>query len=265
MILPQRNMPVTPRCLLLDMDGVLWHGDSPIGNIGHILDTLNRKGIAYGFVTNNSTRTDQQISEKFGHLGILVEPSLIFTSSKIMGVVLKERYPPGGNVYIIGERGLQEPLAACGFFHAEEDPLAVVVGLDRGFDYQRLKDAARFIRAGSAFYATNPDPTLPSPDGLVPGAGSLIAAIEAASNQKAMVVGKPQPLLFEVAMREMNLQPFECLVVGDRLDTDIAGGQAAGCRTALVLSGATTAAMAAQWKHPPDIVAEDLSNLVERL
>jgi 4-nitrophenyl phosphatase len=121
------------------------------------------------------------------------------------------------------------------------------------------------IREGFPFLATNPDPTLPSPEGLIPGAGSILAALEAATGVKPVVIGKPQPEMYRLAIERMGSSVQETLVVGDRLETDIAGGQALGCPTAVVLTGASSEEEAWAWEPPPDIIASDLTNLVQLL
>ena len=140
--------------------------------------------------------------------------------------------------------------------------VAVVAGMDRAFTYQKLQAAAAHVRAGAIFYGTNPDPTFPTPAGLAPGAGSVIAAIATAAECQPTIVGKPSPLMFEVAAERIGVGMAETLVVGDRLETDIAGGQAWGARTALVLSGVSTKQQADAWRPKPDIVAADLAELV---
>jgi 4-nitrophenyl phosphatase len=234
-------------------------------DIPGVLAALESRGLAAAFVTNNSTRTAEEIAAKFARLGAKVDPRRIFTSSTVMAAILHEKHPHGGRVFVVGESGLVKPLAERGFLHSHEEPLAVIVGLDREFNYDKLRAAAGLLHLGAEFYATNPDPTLPSPEGMLPGAGSLIAAIETAGGRKALIIGKPDPRIFLTAIAQLGYIPRDCLVVGDRLDTDILGGQAAGCRTALVLTGATSPEMAAGADHPPDFVAENLMELVKSL
>jgi len=125
-----------------------------------------------------------------------------------------------------------------------------------------LKTASLLVRSGAPFIATNPDKTLPTPVGLVPGAGTLVAAVQTATDVAPYYVGKPAPELYNLALERLGTSPVNTLVVGDRLETDIAGAQALGCLTALVLSGATTAEMAAGWRPAPDCIARDLADLL---
>ena len=183
----------------------------------------------------------------------------------VLGAVaylLRQRFPSGGPVYIIGEDGLRAVLSQNGFTHAEESALAVIASMDRSITCQKLSRATLLIRAGVPFYATNSDRTYPTPAGLVPGAGALLAALEAASDVAPILGGKPSPAMMNLAMQLTGTTPQQTLAVGDRIETDIAGGQNAACRTALVLSGVSTALDLARTNYQPDLVAADLSALV---
>lgn len=253
------------KALLLDMDGVLWRDTEAIGHLPAILRSIEAKGLDMAFVTNNATRTVEQYQEKFRGFGVEVPAERIHTSSKVTAQILSEKYPNGGNVFVIGERGLREALEDNRFTINEKECLAVVVGLDRELTYAKLKQATRLIRGGADFYGTNPDRTLPSPEGEVPGAGSILAALEAATGVRATIVGKPERALLDAALKSLGLEAENALMVGDRVETDVAAGQKAGCRTALVLSGVTSQAAAHAWKPSPDYVEKDLATLVAKL
>ena len=145
----------------------------------------------------------------------------------------------------------------------ETRPVAVVSSFDRQLTFQKLRRATLHVRAGAALYATNADRSFPTPDRLIPGAGSILAALETATDVKAIVIGKPSPLMLELATQRMGLTKDEVLVVGDKLETDIAGGQAMKARTALVLSGVSTPKQANEWKSKPDLIAKDLAEIVK--
>lgn len=247
------------------MDGVLWRGTESIGSLPAIFSKIQSKGLQMAFVTNNATRTVGQYLEVFQGFGVQVAAEQVHTSAKVTAQVLKEQHPAGGKVYIIGERGLQEALEDQGFEIADEDCLAVVVGLDRNLTYDKLKHATQLIRGGAAFIGTNPDRTLPSPSGEVPGAGSILAALEAATDKRATVIGKPERALLDSALKQLGLSAGQALMVGDRVETDIAAGQKAGCRTALVLSGVTSDAAARAWNPAPDFIEEDLEILLDKI
>lgn len=168
---------------------------------------------------------------------------------------------------MVGEAGVLAALCDAGF-KAITDPdddapvVAVVVGMDRGLTYEKLRRAMWHIRAGARFYGTNPDVTFPTPAGLVPGAGSMIAAVRAAVGMEPTIIGKPSPYMFTLAAERMQLKMRAILAVGDRLETDIAGGQGVGARTALVLSGVSTEEQAGRWAPQPDLIVKDLATLL---
>jgi 4-nitrophenyl phosphatase len=175
---------------------------------------------------------------------------------------LREKFPNGGPIYIIGEQGLIEACAEEGYYHAESGVLAVVAGMDRTLTYEKLKSATLLIRSGALFIGTNPDHTFPTPQGLVPGAGAILAALSTASDVSPVIVGKPEPTMYRIALKRLNIAADQALVIGDRPETDIAGAQTIGCHTALLLSGVTNAEQANAWHPTPDIIAKDLNSLV---
>ena len=251
------------KALILDADGVVWKGDHPIGDLKEIFKKLNQKGIEYCFATNNSTKSIANYLERFAGFHIPATQGQIFTSGKTTADILKERYPNGGNVFVVGMEGLIQTLKGAGFDHSDTNPLAVVVGLDKEVTYSKLSTATLLIRQGIPFIATNADKTFPSPEGLVPGAGSIVAALIASTDTNPEVIGKPHTPIFTQALAYLNKRPEEVLVVGDRLETDIAGGQATGCKTAVVLSGVSTREVCEAWAPPPDVIADNLSQLVD--
>lgn len=249
--------------LILDMDGVLWRGDEPLGDLPWIFDRIRQSGLKYSLVTNNSTRTVDQYVQKLRGFGVTVSAERVINSALATAHYLSKKFPEGGPVFVVGEEGLLKALAQKNFVPAEEGVKAVVVGLDRELTYKSLCRASMLIREGLPFVATNPDPTLPTPQGMIPGTGSILAALESASGVKPVIIGKPQPEMYRVAIERMGTSIQETLVVGDRLETDIAGGQTLGCSTAVVLTGASSEEDAWAWEPPPDIVASDLANLVQ--
>jgi 4-nitrophenyl phosphatase len=257
---------MTPlKAILLDMDGVLWRGTEAIGSVPTNLAAIAAKGLQAAFVTNNATLTVAQYQEKFRGFGAEVEAGQIFTSSNAAAHYLSEQHPNGGNVYVIGEKGLRQAMEDKGFSLADKDCLAVVAGLDRELTYDKLRQATLLIRAGATFIGTNPDRTLPSSNGPVPGAGSILAALEAATDTKPVVIGKPGTAILEAAMAALGASPAETLMVGDRIDTDVAAGQKAGCQSALVLTGITSEQEASAWRPAPEYIAADLATLITQL
>jgi len=251
--------------LILDMDGVLWRGSDAIGDLQSIFSQIDRVGLKVIFATNNATRTISQYVSVLSSFGVSAEPWQIINSATAVTYYLCNKFPSGGPVYIIGERGVVEACAEHGFYHSESGALAVIAGMDRNLTYEKLMTATLLLRAGVPFIGTNPDLTFPTPLGLVPGTGSILAALTAASDVSPIIVGKPEPVMYQVALERLNIPPVRALVVGDRPETDIAGAQQIGCRTALVLSGVTDAVQAAAWLPPPDIIADDLEMIVKHL
>jgi 4-nitrophenyl phosphatase len=252
----------TIRALIVDMDGVLWRGPQPIGDLPAIFSRAGQRGWRIVLATNNATRSAAQYLERLAGLGVSLEPWQIVNSSLAAAHYLQQRHPQGGPVYIIGEEGLVSTLAEHGFYAAEQNVLAVIAGMDRQLTYEKLRCATLLIRSGAPFIGTNPDRSFPTPEGQVPGAGAILAALEAATDVAPVIIGKPAPGLYQVALERLGVPPAHTLVVGDRLETDIAGGQALGCRTALVLSGVTTPAQAQTWTPAPDLLLPDLASLV---
>lgn len=262
---PRKDHPI--RALVLDMDGVLWRDTQPIGNLAEIFARIGNIGLKVAFVTNNATQNTDQYVKKLASFGVSVAPDCVVTSASATAEYLRGRFPEGGPVFIIGEQGLIDTLADYGFYAAQEEdpPLAVISSLDRQLTYAKLRRAAHFINSGVLFLATNADRALPTPEGLIPGAGSILAALERATAQKARVMGKPAPDLFELALRKLEVQPAEAVAVGDQLETDMAAGRAAGCRAALVLSGVTSQEQARAANPPPDWIEPDLATFIDRL
>lgn len=255
--------PKNIRALILDMDGVLWRGDQLIADLPPIFAEIERLGLSVIMATNNSTRTPAQYVEKLRSYGVELEDWQVVNSAEATAQYLSEIHPAGGPVYVVGESGLAEALEAKGFTINEGEALAVVAGMDRGLNYAKIDRAAALIRAGADFIGTNPDRTFPTPNGLMPGAGTTLAAIEAASYRSPTIIGKPEPIIYQIAIDRLGTEPSQALMVGDRLETDIAGGQNAGCPVALVLSGVTSLEEAQAWRPEVDVIAEDLTALLK--
>ena len=255
------------KALIIDMDGVLWRGAEPIGDLPTLFKTIAARGLKVILATNNSTRTAEQHLEKVKSFGVELDVSQILTSSMATAAQLKEDFPDGGDLYVIGHEGITHAVEAEGFRvfqdnEMPENPVAVVSGIDWEITYKKIANAATLIRKGAPFYGTNPDKTFPTPNGLMPGAGTVLAAIETAGGKAPIISGKPEPYLLQLAIRRMGVMPNETLMVGDRLETDILGGQNAGCFTAQVLSGVSTRAEGKAMTPQPTIIADDLSTVL---
>ncbi|MEM4500690.1 MAG: phosphoglycolate/pyridoxal phosphate family phosphatase [Thermofilaceae archaeon] len=250
---------------ILDCDGVLWRGDKPIAGAREAVKALKAAGKVVVFVTNNASLSRNGYLEKMRRMGFDVSLGDIYCSSYVTARVLRRIRV--SRVYVVGEEGLVEELEREGIEltdpqHAE----CLVVGIDRHLTYQKLADALKCLNHGALFVATNEDPTLPVEDGVLPGAGAIVAALERASGRKPdVVIGKPSSTMFEMVLEEKRLDPSKTLVVGDRIDTDIAGAKRLGIAAALVLSGSTTLDELSSSPLKPDIVLASLSEILEEV
>ena len=261
-------LPSTIKSLIIDMDGVIWKADAPIGDLPAIFNRIRERGLKFVFATNNSTSTSEQYVARLKEFGVEVEPWQVITSSQAAAHALSQSFPAGTKVFMIGEDGIRTALQEKGFeiLSVEDAPMAqaVVMGIDRDVNFQKLSEATLLVRRGIPFYATNPDKTFPTPRGEIPGAGAWYSIIVTATNVQPIVAGKPFPFLMELSLEKLGTGKDETLVIGD-LETDIAAGQGVGCPTALVLSGVTTMEEADQWDPKIDFVANDLSSLIEMI
>jgi 4-nitrophenyl phosphatase len=251
--------------VIFDLDGVLWRTSEPIGDLPAIFSRIHKTKWRFVFATNNATLSVPQYVEKIRNFGVPVEPLQVITSGVAAAQYLRKKHPKGGPVYIIGESGLVETLAQSGFYQSENHPLAVISSLDRLLTYEKLSTAVGFIRSGIPFISTNADPTLPTPEGFIPGSGSILAALKIASHRRPLIIGKPYRTLFKLALDRLGTRPENTLVIGDQLATDIAGGIAIGCQTALVLSGVTTLEQVQNSHYTPNFIATDLTSLLDTL
>ena len=252
----------TIRAFVIDMDGVLYRGQTHLPGARRFLQLLQREQVPYVLLTNNSSLTVTQYVDKLDRMGIDVPPARVMTSAVATAQYLAGQAEPGTPVYMIGMEGLEQALQAEGFVLTDESPQYVVVGFDTNVTYRQLSAAALAVRAGAVFIGTNPDLTLPTERGLEPGAGSILAAIEAATGVAPKIIGKPEPGAFEAALAKLGTRPDETAMLGDRLETDIVGGAKAGLRTILVLTGATARDDLAGAEIEPDMVFDNLEQVV---
>ena len=248
--------------ILLDLDGVLYRWPEPIPGAADAVAALRTAGKRVAFLTNNSSRTPAQVVERLASVGVVAVPEEVVTSASVTATVLAERGVR--SAFVVGEAGLLDALASAGI-RASQDPSdvpdVVVVGFDRGADYAKLKDASVLVDRGVPLVASNADASFPAPGGESwPGAGALLAVIETTTGVRSEVFGKPEPPLFQRALASSGGK--RPLVVGDRLDTDIAGANRLGWDSALVLTGATRPEDVERSPWTPTIVVDDLSGLV---
>ncbi|MBN2983907.1 HAD-IIA family hydrolase [Cohnella algarum] len=264
---PERTLP---KALLFDLDGTLYKGDTPIPGADRLIAKMEEIGLPCWFVTNNSTRTPAQVADHLNKMGIPASAGQVVTSAQAAAEYAKRHYP-GAPVFLVGEHGIREALREAGLRLLDEadetDARLVVQGIDRALTFDRLTVAVRHLLRGAAFLLTNPDRLLPMGTGLLPGAGSIAALLEAASGTKPTVVGKPSPILMDYALARAGVSAGDAWVIGDNPHTDIAAGKAAGSPTVLVLTGLCSEA---DWRIrcedadvKPDGVCADLDQLAD--
>lgn len=248
--------------LLFDLDGVLYRGEETVPGAAETLASLRADGRRLAFVTNNSARTPAQVARKLASHGFQASAEEVVTSALATAELLAGR--GGGTAFVVGERGIREALSSAGVRVIDGEPDAVdhvVVGWDRDVTYAKLRTASLLIQRGARLVATNADPSFPAPEGFWPGAGALLAVLTTTSGVEAEVVGKPHPPLLLTALRRTGGE--HPLVIGDRLETDIAGALALGWDSLLVLSGVTTREQAEGSSFAATFVAPDVSALLE--
>jgi glycerol-1-phosphatase len=249
--------------LFVDLDGVLYRGDEAVPKAAEAVAAARRAGVRVLFLTNNSARTPRQVADRLATVGAAAAPEEILTSGRATATVLADD-GAGRTAFVIGERGVREALSEAGIRVLDGEPDRadlVVVGWDRSVDYAKLRRATLLVRAGARLVATNPDRTYPAPEGLWPGAGAILAAVVAATDAVPLIVGKPFPPLFRAAATITSAR--HPLVIGDRLDTDVAGAEGVGWDSLLVLTGASTRADLLRSDALPTYVARVLDALFQ--
>jgi 4-nitrophenyl phosphatase len=248
---------------LIDMDGVLYHGNQRMPGAAEFIAALQGGKVSFLLVTNNSTLTPEEYVAKVAGMGIEVKPGDVLTSSIATAEYLSRIAPPGAPVQMIGEDGLRTALLDKGFELVDRGGDYVVVGMNRQLTFDMLGRANLAIRAGAKFIGTNPDLTLPVEEGQILGNGAILVALEAASGVKPFIIGKPQISLLQIGMERLGVTKQNTAILGDRVETDILGGQNADLITVMVLSGVSTREDLNHLGLHPDFVFENVSKLVE--
>jgi len=253
--------------IVMDLDGCVYLGNRPINNSPQAIEKLRSRGIKIRFLTNNATKTREEYKNKLIGMGISVESNDILTSGGATAIYLKNRFGET-NIYPIGGKALIEELSREGHRIVDWSKADfVVVCLDFDINYNKLLNATRAIMNGARLVATNKDPTVPSENGFMPGAGAIVSAIEYATSTKAFLIGKPSKVILEIASSYWNFKDDVVMVVGDRLDTDILAGNEMNWITTLVLSGATKIddlKNETEQKMKPKVIVRDLLDLANR-
>jgi phosphoglycolate/pyridoxal phosphate phosphatase family enzyme len=264
---------------IFDLDGVIWKGNAPIQGAVESVARLRAAGKRVFYCTNNSRRGPGEFAETLRSLDIECEDEDVMTSSTATSLYLQSLFTGPYTAYVVGEDGLIQTIRRTGAIvmtspivpqrsdlhdnHGAVD--CVIVGLDATFTYHKLRVAQRLVMGGARFIATNRDATFPTPYGLVPGAGTIVAAIETATGVTPVTLGKPQPFMAQLLMQKYGLAPETTCMVGDRLDTDIAAARRAHITALLVTTGVHSREMGERAKNlqKPDAIYDDLPSLCD--
>ena len=249
---------------LIDMDGVLYRGNVLIPGADRFVQQLRAREIPFLFLTNNSQRTRRDVVARLARMGIEVEEEHVFTCAMATARFLAQQ-KPAGTAFVIGEGGLLTALHQNGYAVVDQRPDYVVVGEGRTFNLELVEAAVRMILGGAKLIATNLDPNCPTPDGLRPGCGALVALLEVATGVKAFSVGKPSPVMMRAARKELGLTTDETTMIGDTMETDILGGVQLGFHTILALSGGTRREDLGRYAYRPEAVVESVAELADLL
>lgn len=257
---------MTTRAAIIDVDGTIVRSEELIPGAVEGLRAIEERGLSRLLFSNNPTRAGDHYVERLEAHGIDVGSDDVLTSGTVTAAHLAERHP-GKTVYLVGEDRLRAMMEDVGL-RVTDDPeeADLVVGsIDREFSYRTLTGALRALEADLPFYGTDPDTTIPGSEGSVPGSGAVLAAMEAVAGRPPdAILGKPSTVAAEAALEMLDADPAETVIVGDRMNTDVALGEKAGMRTALVLTGITDSKDLADSDIEPDYVLEDLGE-IERI
>jgi len=263
--------------LIIDMDGVLWHGDRPIAGLSNFFKVLRKKSLAFVLATNNASHTSEQYINKLAGMGIKVAPEEILTSGMATASYLSENYPAKETrIFVLGEAGASQPLKEKGFtltdiyqLNTEESPNLgadiVVCGKDETITWDKLSTATLNLNAGAKLIATNGDTSLPTERGLIQGNGAILAALHAATGKTATVIGKPEPIMYQQALAILGSTPERTIAIGDRLETDILGAVRTNMRSLMVLTGVSKHEDIDLIDYSPTWIMDDLIAVTQAL
>jgi 4-nitrophenyl phosphatase len=259
--------------LIIDMDGVLWHGNQALPGLTDFFQLLRKQRLPFILATNNASLTQSQYLAKLKKMGVTVFHNEILTSSMATAHYLsKQTTPNATNVFIIGEEGLRQPFLDLGFNlidnfeSANKNPADFVVcGLDRQLTWEKLADASLHLSNGAKFIATNADTSLPTERGSVLGNGAILAALEAATGVSPKVIGKPEAFMYRHAIKILGVTAENTVAIGDRLNTDILGAVNTGIRSIMVLSGISSQEDLKSIDYQPTWIMPDIQAITKAL
>ncbi|MGV1005006.1 MAG: HAD-IIA family hydrolase [Candidatus Nanopelagicales bacterium] len=247
--------------VISDMDGVIYRGKQLIPGAREFLAHLQRTSTPFLFLTNNSEQTPLDLVRKLAGLGITGLSERNFITAAIATAQFLHAQRPKSSAYVVGGPGLTTELYNVGYSLTENSPEYVVVGKTKHFNFETMRKAAQLIDGGAKFIGTNPDMVDPVEGGTEPAAGTILAAIQAATGKKPYIVGKPNSLMMIYARQLLGAHAEDCVMIGDRMDTDIVGGLEAGMRTILVLSGVSDAETVEHFPYRPNFVYDNVGQI----
>lgn len=250
----------TLRAVIMDMDGVIIHGDRLIPGAQEKIRSFEERELKFLILTNNSIYTTRDLAARLSFMGLEVSADSLYTSALATARFLQAQNPHG-SAYVVGEAGLTTAMHEVGYTLTEHDPDYVVIGETTAYSFGRIAKAVQLVTAGTRLIATNPDPVGPGLGGVTPATGALAALISRASGVDAYFVGKPNPLMLRTALRALGVHSEETIMVGDRMDTDIVMGVESGMETALVLTGVTRRDEVGRFPYQPSRILESIADL----
>ena len=249
-----------PKNYLIDMDGVLISGHSIIPGAGQFIEKLKARGAKYLVLTNTPIYTPRDLAHRLQTMGLDIPAERVFTSALATANFLQSQRP-NGTAFVVGESGLTEAIHSIGYVITDRDPDYVVLGETDSYNLALISKAIRLVAGGARFIATNPDPSGPSEEGLVPACGAMAALIEKASGVSPFFVGKPNPLMMRTALNYLGVHSENTVMVGDRMDTDIVAGVQSGMETILVLTGVTRREDVDRYPYRPTRIVESVAEI----
>lgn len=248
---------------IIDMDGVIYHGNRLLAGVTEFLEWLEKNGKKYLFLTNSSERTPRELHEKLKRLGINVTEDHFYTSALATASFLQGQRP-NGSAFVIGDAGLIHALYSVGYSVNNVNPDYVIVGDTRSYNFAMIEQAVNLVFKGAKLIGTNPDVSGPIETGITPSTRALVSPIEVATGRKAYFVGKPNPLMMRIALKKLGVKREEAIVIGDRMDTDVRCGMESELDTLLVMSGITTRAEIDNFPYRPTFVLDGVVSLIEK-
>ncbi|WP_305038436.1 TIGR01457 family HAD-type hydrolase [Halobacillus sp. Nhm2S1] len=249
---------------LIDLDGTMYKGAERIEGASEFVEHLKMQNIPFMYLTNNSSKTVDQIAKKLNQIGVRATPEQVYTSSLATAEYISSQNDKA-RVFAIGEEGLFDALRGEGLELVKESADFVVIGIDREINYEKLARACLEVRNGATLISTNGDIAIPTERGLVPGNGALTSVISVSTGVDPLFVGKPEPLIMSRALKRLGHHKEDVLMVGDNYNTDIKAGMTAGIDTLMVETGLSTFEEIEDQEHQPTYKSKDLFQWIQRL